>query len=201
MGLRFRKSVSLGKGMRINFSKSGASMSLFGQLAAASLRLLEKRGAYLNIGIPGTGTLIELRFPPQRRGIYEENAWWARRMAAEPMRASSLPRAVSMIQYTAYPNLSATVSLSEEGEFTFKDKDEAGRSVTTIWLALSSEHLNFRSKPRFCEAQASEVAKSSRSAMLRLLLLSICISNLQMLCRDATENESSGTREPFASNV
>ncbi len=52
MGVRYRKSVSLGKGARINFSKSGPSLS-FGR-KGASINI-GKRGTYLNLGLPGTG--------------------------------------------------------------------------------------------------------------------------------------------------
>lgn len=52
MGAKFRKSVSLGKGARINFSKSGASLSLGRPGASVGVG---KRGAYANLGISGTG--------------------------------------------------------------------------------------------------------------------------------------------------
>ncbi len=52
MGMRFRKSVSLGKGMRVNFSGSGVGLSLGRRGASVSLG---KRGAFLNLGIPGSG--------------------------------------------------------------------------------------------------------------------------------------------------
>lgn len=50
--MRFRKSVKLCKGVRLNFSGSGVSMSLGVKGASVSIG---KRGAYLNYGIPGTG--------------------------------------------------------------------------------------------------------------------------------------------------
>ena len=52
MGLRFRKSISLGKGARINLSSSGIGFSLGcpGMSISAG-----RRGLYANVGIPGTG--------------------------------------------------------------------------------------------------------------------------------------------------
>lgn len=50
--MRFRKSVSIAKGLRLNFSKSG--LSLTGGARGASITM-GKRGTYLNSGIPGTG--------------------------------------------------------------------------------------------------------------------------------------------------
>lgn len=52
MSVRFRKTVSLGKGARVHFSKSGPSLSLGPRGASVSIG---KRGAFANIGIPGTG--------------------------------------------------------------------------------------------------------------------------------------------------
>ena len=52
MGLRFRKSVKICKGVKINFSKSGASLSLGGRGHSVNVG---KRGVKSTIGIPGTG--------------------------------------------------------------------------------------------------------------------------------------------------
>lgn len=50
--MRFRKSIRLGKGIRLNLSKSGASVTLGGKGASVNIG---NKGAYLNAGIPGTG--------------------------------------------------------------------------------------------------------------------------------------------------
>lgn len=50
--MRYRKSVKICKGVKVNFSKSGASLTLGGRGASVSVG---KRGTYLNTGIPGTG--------------------------------------------------------------------------------------------------------------------------------------------------
>ncbi len=50
--MRFRKSVKLCKGVRLNFSGSGVSMSLGVRGASVTLG---KSGAYVNYGLPGTG--------------------------------------------------------------------------------------------------------------------------------------------------
>jgi len=52
MGFRLRKSVSFGKGARVNFSKSGMSFSA--GIPGFSINT-GRRGTYLNTGIPGTG--------------------------------------------------------------------------------------------------------------------------------------------------
>ena len=50
--MRFRRSVRLCKGIRMNFSGSGVTMSL--GMPGASITF-GKSGAYVNYGIPGTG--------------------------------------------------------------------------------------------------------------------------------------------------
>lgn len=52
MPLRFRKSISLAKGVRLNFGKRGASLSLGGKGLSVNL---SDRGAKTTIGLPGTG--------------------------------------------------------------------------------------------------------------------------------------------------
>lgn len=52
MGLYFRKSVNLGGGLKLNFSKSGVGLS--GGVKGARIST-GPRGTYLNLSIPGTG--------------------------------------------------------------------------------------------------------------------------------------------------
>jgi len=52
MAPRFRKSIKLAPGIRMNFSGSGISYSFGGRGASVTVG---KRGTYLNTGIPGTG--------------------------------------------------------------------------------------------------------------------------------------------------
>lgn len=52
MALRFRRSIKLAPGIRMNFSGSGISYSFGGRGASVTVG---KRGTYVNTGIPGTG--------------------------------------------------------------------------------------------------------------------------------------------------
>ena len=54
MALRFRKSIKLAPGLRMNLSGSGASWTLGPRGASVGIG---QRGTYLNSGIPGTGLL------------------------------------------------------------------------------------------------------------------------------------------------
>lgn len=52
MGVRYRKSIKICKGVRVNVSKTGVSLTLGGRGASVNIG---GRGAYVNTGIPGTG--------------------------------------------------------------------------------------------------------------------------------------------------
>ncbi|MBW3095011.1 DUF4236 domain-containing protein [Bifidobacterium sp. 64T4] len=54
MGFRVRKSISLGKGVRINLGKDGVSSVSFGKRGAPHVTV-GKRGTYVGASIPGTG--------------------------------------------------------------------------------------------------------------------------------------------------
>ena len=52
MPFRYRRSLRLFKGVRLNFSKSGASLSVGRRGATWNF---SKRGTFLTLGLPGTG--------------------------------------------------------------------------------------------------------------------------------------------------
>ena len=52
MGFRIRKSISLGKGMRVNLGKNGISSVTFGKRGAPHVTV-GKRGTYVGASIPG----------------------------------------------------------------------------------------------------------------------------------------------------
>lgn len=52
MGFRFRKSIKIFPGLRVNLSKTGASLSVGGRGASVNIG---PRGTYGNVGLPGTG--------------------------------------------------------------------------------------------------------------------------------------------------
>ena len=63
--MRFRKSIKITKGVRINFSKSGASLSLGGRGHSVNIG---KRGVRSTIGIPGTGISYTTSTKSKRTG-------------------------------------------------------------------------------------------------------------------------------------
>jgi hypothetical protein len=52
MGFRFRRSIRLAAGLRINLSKTGSSLSVGRRGATLNFR---ERGARATVGLPGTG--------------------------------------------------------------------------------------------------------------------------------------------------
>lgn len=52
MGWGFRKRVKVAPGVKLNFSKSGTSVTVGGKGASVNVG---KKGVYGNVGIPGTG--------------------------------------------------------------------------------------------------------------------------------------------------
>jgi hypothetical protein len=52
MGFRFRKSISIAKGLRVNISKSGGSLSIGHRGDTINIG---KRGVYSTLGLPGSG--------------------------------------------------------------------------------------------------------------------------------------------------
>lgn len=65
MGIRFRKSIKLAPGVRMNLSGSGISFGLGPRGASVSIG---KRGAYLNTGLPGTGFHMRQKIGGSNRG-------------------------------------------------------------------------------------------------------------------------------------
>ncbi len=66
MGLRFRKTISVLPGVRLNISKSGVSASIGGKGVTLNVG---RKGARGTVGLPGTGLSYSQRFPrPKARG-------------------------------------------------------------------------------------------------------------------------------------
>ncbi|MDG3066067.1 DUF4236 domain-containing protein [Thauera mechernichensis] len=110
MALRFRKSVKLAPGIRMNFSGGGVSWSLGPRGASIGIG---KRGTYLNAGIPGTGLSFRERLGPGATG--------GRRAPA-----TSSSGKVSM---------SVTVGVEDDGTMIFKD--EAGYPLSSELVAVA----------------------------------------------------------------
>lgn len=93
MGLRFRRSIKLAPGIRMNLSGSGLSWSLGPRGASIGIG---KRGTYLNTGIPGTGL-------------------YTRERIGGGQSAPSATHSSGTVQVTT------TVAIDDDGVVTFRD--------------------------------------------------------------------------------
>ena len=121
MGMRFRKSVSLGKGARINFGKSGMSLTVGGRGASTTF---SKRGVYSNLSIPGTGISYQTKIAgPSKSSSDSSSSRTASGNAAPPNPERA--RALEIMQSHTDPKdgLLLRVELTDTGEIIFKFKD------------------------------------------------------------------------------
>ncbi|HIE5316154.1 hypothetical protein APB19_30645 [Pseudomonas aeruginosa] len=68
MAIRFRKSIKVAPGLRLNISKSGVSTSVGGKGLTANV---SKRGVKTTASIPGTGLSASTSYPARKRGSRE----------------------------------------------------------------------------------------------------------------------------------
>lgn len=74
MGFRFYKSIRLGKGVRLNLSKSGLSVSARGLGGSINVG---SRGVSSSVGIPGTGLSYRARMGTSRAASYPASSGWS----------------------------------------------------------------------------------------------------------------------------
>lgn len=132
MGVRFRKTVSLGKGARINFSKSGPSLSLGPRGASIGIG---KRGTYANIGIPGTGFSVRTKIGGSSRGsrskaVSRQSSSVASSVSSEKRRALEEIRSHADFR----GNLPLKAGVNEAGEifFLFTDTNQVIKDKAII---------------------------------------------------------------------
>jgi hypothetical protein len=110
MGLRFRRSIRLAPGLRLNFSGSGASVSAGPRGFSTTFG---SRGTFLNAGIPGTGLYTRSRIGSSSRGT-----------PVSPSRDPTNPSTISV---------SAAITVKDDGTVEFKDLD--GNPLPDEWIA------------------------------------------------------------------
>ena len=100
MGFRFRKSVKLAPGVRMNFSKSGASWTLGG------------KGASVGIGKRGTDLKIlasqELECRLVKKSVQEEEHQAIDRQVPQVPQVYKLPSALPMMELSSFKMLRGT---------------------------------------------------------------------------------------------
>ena len=111
MALRFRRSFRVAPGLRVNFSRSGASLSLGPRGASTTFG---SRGTFFNAGIPGRGLSARTR-------VGTPSA--PRRDPAEPGKIT----------------VSARVSVDEDGVIKFHDAD--GKPLPPEWVERAKRQM------------------------------------------------------------
>jgi len=140
MALRFRKSIKLAPGIRMNLSGSGASWT-FGPRGASIG--VGKRGTFLNSGIPGTG----LSSRTQLSGAGSASRARQTRLAAVPPQPQ---------------NVSLRVSVSDDGEVTATDMASAPATEQLLALAKSQAKGEIRGLLEDCCAKMASAIYSRR---------------------------------------
>lgn len=115
MGLRFRRSVKIAPGVRLNMSKSGPSLSVGGRGATVNF---SKRGTRTIVGIPGTG----LSFTNTSRSATRTNQRRLEREERKRQRAEALAN--------------VKVRIDDDGVLTCLDGDGLplkGRELSMMW--------------------------------------------------------------------
>lgn len=69
MAIRFRKSIKVAPGLRLNISKSGVSTSVGGKGLTANVS--KRGGVETTASIPGTGLSASTSYPARKRGSRE----------------------------------------------------------------------------------------------------------------------------------
>lgn len=129
MGLRFRKSVKIAPGVKLNFSKSGVSTTFGGKGFSTTV---SKRGTYRNIGIPGTGISYRKKIAGGSSKSHATHKTGHSRVGASSHSGASQPKLPAAVQewiaLTGESNPSASISLSDTGKVTIEDSH--GRVIT-----------------------------------------------------------------------
>jgi hypothetical protein len=81
MALRFRRSITLFPGFKINLGKKGASLTVGAPGASINVG---KNGTYSNLGVPGTGMSVRTKLSGSARKVPNENQEAAAQMVAKP---------------------------------------------------------------------------------------------------------------------
>jgi len=131
MAFRFRKSIRIAKGVRVNFGKKG--MSLSAGVRGASINI-GSRGTYANVGIPGTG--ISYR----RKVSGSSNKVAQRRQSAYQRELASRQRQEALSQ--------VTLKINDDGSLEVQDKfgiPLSGKNLKLMWEQKEKDILQWLS--------------------------------------------------------
>ncbi|MBQ6523696.1 MAG: DUF4236 domain-containing protein [Atopobiaceae bacterium] len=124
MGLRFRRSVKIMPGVKVNLSASGTSLTVGPKGFTTTIG---KGGRYRNVGIPGTG--ISARYKVGGKKRRKKGAATTKRRKATASKATSkgpaIPAAIKeWMAYTGESNPTVSIEQSYEGEISLYDAND-----------------------------------------------------------------------------
>ena len=156
MGIRFRKSVRIAKGVRLNVSKSGVSASFGGHGFTTSVG---KRGVRATAGIPGTGISYSTKVGGGSRSS-------ARTSQAGPSKSqAAAQKAIQDIaKYVGQDHFEFSVAISDTGEIAFVDDDGAIIEDKQL-IALLKRHPTYRENKDAYEAAALERSRDNAARL------------------------------------
>lgn len=99
MGFRIRKSISLGKGVRVNLGKNGISSVTFGKRGAPHVTV-GKRGTYVGASVPGTGISYSQKISDEKPAKAKKAKKNTKRSKAD---AAQLSLTTSPVETTVMP--------------------------------------------------------------------------------------------------
>ena len=138
--MRFRKSINIFKGVRMNVSKSGVSFTVGRKGVSANIG---KEGVFLNTGLPGTGLYDRRKLVDFKGSAKPQKASPASR--TDPAVEAELARAESLTD--AFVNIGAQAcdlprDWSEQ-ELALPPSDEAVEAAIGDWLSQLSLPIDF----------------------------------------------------------
>lgn len=157
MAIRFRKSVKIMPGVKVNFSSSGTSMTVGPKGFTTTYG---KRGKYRNVGIPGTGISTRYKVGGKKRHTKNARKGAGRRTtSAGAQRQPQIPAAVrEWMEYTGERNPQVAIDLALDGTITLYDANDQVITDPQLISIIKRTPMYKDQLPALKEEHAEEVA-------------------------------------------
>lgn len=155
MGFRFRKSVRIAKGVRLNFSKSGVSATFGGKGFTTSVG---RNGTRVNVGIPGTGVSYSKKIGGgSSRGRGSSGGMTA-------SQRNDLMAVQAIADYVGDSGFKFDVNVTEKGEIVFLGPD-GGVVEDKHLVSLLKKHPSYKASKKTFEQMALEKSREHAEAL------------------------------------
>ena len=128
MGFRIRKSISLGKGVRINLGKNGISSVTVGKRGAPHVTV-GKHGTYVGASIPGTGISYSQKISGQKSSASKPAK--NKTKASSPTATAQLPIATQRLETPASPSFSGAGNTAQTDKPTISHAEITSPNVVS----------------------------------------------------------------------